>query len=46
MGKEAAQLMLTEIRGDEPMSKGARVLVRGDLRWRSSVVPGPALPIQ
>lgn len=46
MGNEAAQLMLNEIRGAEPMPKGARIIVRGDLRWRSSVMPGPALPIQ
>jgi LacI family transcriptional regulator len=46
MGEEAARLMLGGLRGGQPMSKGARTLVRGELRWRSSVVPGPASGLQ
>jgi LacI family transcriptional regulator len=42
MGEAAARLMLGELRGNEPMPAGARVLVTGDLRWRDSVTPGPA----
>ena len=42
MGEAAARLMLGELRGNEPMPAGARVLVTGGLRWRDSVTPGPA----
>lgn len=42
MGEAAARLMLGELRGDEPVAAGARVLVEGELRWRESVTPGPA----
>lgn len=42
MGEAAARLMLGGIRGDEPPSRGTRVEIRGALRWRDSVVPGPA----
>ena len=44
MGEEAAQLMLGDLRGDAPIPTGTRLVVRGELRWRSSVLPGPALP--
>ena len=42
MGETAAHLLLGHIRGKEPLTGGARILVRGDLRWRASVIPGPA----
>jgi hypothetical protein len=38
--------MLGELRGGEPVSAGARILVEGALRWRDSVMPGPAVAIQ
>jgi LacI family transcriptional regulator len=46
MGEAAARLMLGELRGGEPVSAGARILVEGALRWRDSVMPGPAMAIQ
>ena len=46
MGEAAARLMLGELRGDEPVAIGARVLVEGELRWRESVTPGPAAGAQ
>jgi LacI family transcriptional regulator len=42
MGEEAARIMLTGLRGDQPLPVGTRLLVQGELRWRSSVMPGPA----
>lgn len=42
MGEAAARLMLGELRGDQPVAIGARILVEGELRWRDSVTPGPA----
>lgn len=44
MGREAARLMLGALRGGVPLEAGRRVEVRGSLRWRDSVMPGPALP--
>lgn len=44
MGEAAARLMLGELRGDEPIPAGTRVEVSGALRWRDSVIPGPARP--
>jgi LacI family transcriptional regulator len=46
MGEAAAHLMLSELRGGQPLQQGARVAVKGELRWRASVVPGPSLSIQ
>jgi LacI family transcriptional regulator len=46
MGEAAARLMLQELRGNDPMPAGTRIEVRGALRWRDSVVPGPARPIR
>jgi LacI family transcriptional regulator len=46
MGEAAARLMLNVLRGGEPVPVGTRIVVKGDLRWRASVVPGPAFPIQ
>jgi LacI family transcriptional regulator len=46
MGEEAARMMLTGLRGDQPLAVGTRLLVQGELRWRSSVVPGPASQTQ
>ena len=43
MGEAAARLMLDELRGGEPVPEGTRIVVKGDLRWRDSVVPGPAI---
>jgi len=43
MGEAAARLMLDELRGGETMPDGTRIVIKGDLRWRASVVPGPAL---
>jgi LacI family transcriptional regulator len=42
MGEAAARLMLGALRGGEPLKRGTRVVVRGELRWRDSVMPGPA----
>ncbi len=42
MGEAAASLMIGALRGDEPLRIGTRTEIRGDLRWRDSVVPGPA----
>ncbi|MER2508116.1 MAG: LacI family DNA-binding transcriptional regulator [Amaricoccus sp.] len=39
MGEAAARLMLGDIRGKEPLVRGARIVVRGGLRWRASVTP-------
>lgn len=44
MGEEAARLMIGALRGGVPLERGTRVEVRGALRWRASVVPGPARP--
>jgi LacI family transcriptional regulator len=44
MGEAAARLMLSELRGGETVPVGTRIVVKGDLRWRASVVPGPAFP--
>lgn len=44
MGEEAARLMIGALRGDVPLETGARMEVRGELRWRGSVMPGPARP--
>ena len=44
MGEEAARLMIGALRGGAPLARGARVEVRGALRWRGSVMPGPARP--
>lgn len=41
MGEAAARMMLGDLRGREPLAIGRRTEVRGDLRWRDSVVPGP-----
>jgi LacI family transcriptional regulator len=47
MGEKAAGMMLNRLRGDQNMlQEDTRVLVQGDLRWRSSVVPGPAFRTQ
>ena len=46
MGEAAARLLLGDLRGDEPLAPGRRVEVKGELRWRASVVPGPARTIQ
>ena len=44
MGERAARLMLEDLRGGAPAPQdGACILVRGELRWRASVTPGPAL---
>ena len=42
MGEAAARLMLNELRGGETVPDGTRIVIKGDLRWRASVVPGPA----
>lgn len=42
MGEEAARLMIGALRGEAPLGRGTRIEVRGALRWRGSVVPGPA----
>lgn len=44
MGEAAARLMLGELRGGAPIAAGARIEVPGALRWRDSVIPGPARP--
>lgn len=44
MGETAAQLMIGALRGDAPLARGTRIEVRGALRWRDSVTPGPARP--
>ena len=46
MGEAAARLLLGDLRGDEPLAAGRRVEVKGELRWRASVVPGTARPNQ
>jgi LacI family transcriptional regulator len=46
MGEAAARLMLNELRGSETVPEGTRIVVQGNLRWRDSVVPGPAFPTQ
>jgi LacI family transcriptional regulator len=38
MGEAAARMMLADLRGLEPPTEGPRVTVRGELRWRDSVV--------
>jgi LacI family transcriptional regulator len=43
MGEAAALLMLAHLRGEPPEER--RILIRGELRWRASVVPWPATPI-
>jgi len=42
MGEAAARLMLGELRGSQPLQQGTRIAVAGELRWRDSVMPGPA----
>ena len=42
MGEAAARLMLGKLRGGTPLEPGTRVEIRGALRWRASVRPGPA----
>lgn len=42
MGEAAARLMLGALRGGEPLRHGTRLRIRGELRWRASVRPGPA----
>jgi LacI family transcriptional regulator, galactose operon repressor len=42
MGEAAARAMLGALRGGEPLQRGSRIEVRGELRWRDSVVPRPA----
>jgi len=45
MGEQAARMMLDELHcGAAPAS--ASIVVRGELKWRSSVTPGPELEIQ
>jgi LacI family transcriptional regulator len=46
MGEAAARLMLNELRGSETVPEGTRIVVQGNLRWRDSVVPGPAFSTQ
>jgi LacI family transcriptional regulator len=46
MGEAAAELALGELRGGTPMAPGIRVEVQGELRWRASVMPGPAETIE
>jgi LacI family transcriptional regulator len=41
MGEAAAELMLGELRGGEPIASGTRIRVQGALRWRASVIDGP-----
>ncbi len=41
MGEAAARLMLGALRGEEPLERGTRIEIRGDLRWRDSVVSRP-----
>lgn len=41
MGEAAARLMLGTLRGEQPLTTGTRIAVRGGLRWRASVMPGP-----
>lgn len=41
MGEAAARLMLGQLRGEEPLTPGTRIEVKGQLRWRASVIPGP-----
>jgi LacI family transcriptional regulator len=42
MGEAAGRLMVGGLRGGEPLAAGARIEVPGELRWRVSVIPGPA----
>jgi LacI family transcriptional regulator len=42
MGEAAARLMLGALRDGEPLKPGTRIEVQGELRWRDSVMPGPA----
>lgn len=42
MGEVAADLMLGDLRDGSPLRQGTRIEVRGELRWRDSVMPGPA----
>ncbi len=46
MGEAAGRLMLDDLRGKEPIAPGTRIEVQGALRWRNSVLPGPARTIQ
>ena len=46
MGAAAAGLMLGELRGSQPLQEGTHIAVNGELRWRASVLPGPAPLIQ
>lgn len=42
MGEAAGRLLLGALRGEAPLQAGARIEVRGELRWRASVLPGPS----
>ena len=42
MGEAAARLMLNALRDGGAVPAGTRIVIKGDLRWRTSVVPGPA----
>jgi LacI family transcriptional regulator len=46
MGEMAARLLLGDLHGREPLTPGGRIEVKGELRWRASVVPGPTSSIQ
>ena len=41
MGDAAARLMLGKLREDQTLTAGTRIAVKGELRWRASVIPGP-----
>jgi LacI family transcriptional regulator len=44
MGEQAARLMLEDLRGGATATEqDARIMVRGEMRWRASVTPGPAI---
>jgi LacI family transcriptional regulator len=42
MGEVAAGMLIGALHGGEAAPEAARILVQGALRWRDSVVPGPA----
>jgi DNA-binding LacI/PurR family transcriptional regulator len=47
MGERAARLMIDDLRGGATApEENARITVRGELRWRVSVTPGPAIRTQ
>jgi LacI family transcriptional regulator len=45
MGEVAAEIMLGDLRGKEPIAHGARSCVQGELRWRASVLEGPGAAV-